>query len=228
MPPISNILGNIRRGPITTILGLVFILAALSYVFWKEKEWSETIIPISIGLALLFAPDSLKKGGNKGSAAMLLLLAACGLSSCVTMQRCTEKFGQYATDTVLVTKVDTTIVERTIVLPGDSVGLQLQIDSLKQLKLYDTVLVKSPSNGTQLRYYRDAYNRLQINCQKTADTLVLRDTVVKEIQVQCPPQLTFSEQGKWYTAAKLWAAIGFIMGASFLWLALFLFKKIMP
>lgn len=59
-------LKNVKKGVITTLIGLVFMIGAPISVFTLEKvTWTEAGGAILIGLALVFSPDELIKKSTK-------------------------------------------------------------------------------------------------------------------------------------------------------------------
>ena len=54
---------NIYKSPLTSVLGVLIILASVGSVFYHELgiSWTEASIGITIGSMFLFAPDKKKK-----------------------------------------------------------------------------------------------------------------------------------------------------------------------
>lgn len=115
-----------------------------------------------------------------------LALVAC--TSCVTYERCTEKFGQQSRDSVAVPFEK--LVPIKVVVPPDSASLAIMLDSLMRIR--EGVIYTAPNNDSsaiQIQYWIDKYRRLQIKALKPPqvihDTIPLRDT----IRVPPPPIL---------------------------------------
>ena len=77
---------NIKKGPLTTITGLVLIASGIASVFINDvgASWSEALVVIAAGLALLFVSDKDKKdppvsgtGAAVGMLVFMLLLSSC-------------------------------------------------------------------------------------------------------------------------------------------------------
>lgn len=200
MKDILNI-KNIRRGPVTTVIGVLIILTGLAILFFPVDN-TYSLPLIGIGVFLAFVND--KPG--KGTAVALIMLI---MSSCVTYDKCVQKYGT-ATDTVKVTVRDTVEKKIHIRVPADSARLTVNIDSLLRMRVQDTItaissrakarVLKSPDNNT-----------LHIDCDcPPAD---ISDTILVPVEVQadCPPVQQFKDkpQGKiekfwhWY---RLFAA----------------------
>jgi len=90
---------NIKKSPLTTVLGVILIGVA-TYATIKQKDiGAEEITLYTLGLGLIGAKDP--KNENTAS---IFLAAACSsvlLSSCVTLNRCKEKFGTQSTPITL-------------------------------------------------------------------------------------------------------------------------------
>ena len=57
---------NVTKGWKTTTIGLILIIGAIVSVFTKEEiTWVDATVAISIGIGLVFAPDSAVEKANK-------------------------------------------------------------------------------------------------------------------------------------------------------------------
>lgn len=164
-----------------------------------------------------------------------LLLAIIGISilamifsSCVTYQKCIDKFGKVSTDSV--EKAFKIPVQ--IIVPGDSSEVGISLDSLcmiwqaqtaqyytdslgKVHRFYNQQILKVSNSGkTELSYWIDRYNRV-LRMKATAKT----DTVEKTVEgvVRCPPLVVVSpdnERTVW-KQFQLFAAWVVIAGLAF-------------
>jgi hypothetical protein len=49
----------------TTLIGLVIILGGLASVFMGKSDWTGAVIVITLGVGLVFSPDSILKKNDK-------------------------------------------------------------------------------------------------------------------------------------------------------------------
>lgn len=49
----------------TTLIGLVIILGGLASVFMGKSDWTGAVIVITLGIGLVFSPDSILKKNDK-------------------------------------------------------------------------------------------------------------------------------------------------------------------
>jgi len=57
---------NIKASPITSILGLIIILASVGSIFIKTTTtWADAVIGITIGALFLFSPDTVVENIKK-------------------------------------------------------------------------------------------------------------------------------------------------------------------
>ena len=108
----------------------------------------------------------------------LLLIALFSLSSCVTYERCQEKFGQ-SVDTV---RIPINInVPYIVNIPADSIQVGMYVDSLLRIKLDSVYRVTNDSSSLVISYWIDKFRRLQIKANQPAkiihDTIMVHDTI---------------------------------------------------
>lgn len=198
-------LDNITKSPLTTILGLLIIVASIASVFVTalEMDWTDAGIGVALGAAFLFAPDS----KSKSKAAMIVFFLTASLSSCVTYEKCQDKFG-LVHDTTYVHKEVQIVVHDTIVTQADTVGTIIKFRDNGKI-ITDTVVIENPATGMQLKYWRDVAGRLRAQCESKADTVIVTNTVTKEVKVPCPPVSTFKPSPTpWYTKWWFWMCLG--------------------
>ena len=86
-----------------------------------------------------------------------LLLPLILLSSCGLLKKCPEV---YLTDSV-----KTTIVYHDTIIQGNMVFDTLTEETIKYLPKYKTVVKRDTSGLVELRYYKDAYGQLIVDCE---------------------------------------------------------------
>lgn len=133
-----------------------------------------------------------------------LLVTGLLLSSCVTYQKCLDRFGKVSKDSVAVRYKDSVRFE--LPIAADTLEGGLSLDSLciawqKQTQDYylDTLTKVSANGKLQLKYWIDQYNRaLRYQSTLKPDTIVQVKTV--EGVVRCPPVVVVSPE----SAPTLW------------------------
>lgn len=201
---------NIKKSPWTTVIGALIMLASIVSVFVPnlEIDWSSASIGIMLGGSLLFIEDP--KSGSKAAVIIFLMSGIC-LQSCVTYERCQDKFGQ-STDTLMVKETVEVVIHDTIVKASDTVGTIIKFREQGKI-ITDTVVVENPATGMALKYWRDEAGRLRAQCESKQDTLIITNTVTKEIEVPCPPVTQFEPptEAKWFHKWWFWLCFGFVL-----------------
>lgn len=203
-------LNNITKSPLTTILGLLIIIASIASVFVTElqMDWTDAGIGVALGAAFLFAPDG-KKSGGKAAMIVFLMSGTC-LSSCVTYEKCQDKFG-VVHDTTYVHKEVKIVVHDTIVKAADTVGAIIKWRNNGKV-ITDTVIVENPATGMALKYWRDQAGRLRAQCESKQDTVIVTNTVTKKVKVDCPPVTHFEPKPTpWYAKWWFWMCMGVVI-----------------
>lgn len=172
-------LSNVRTGILTTILGLVLIGISIYFLLAPDYSALEGLSILILGLALLGIDDP----RNHTPAAVVLLLLV--LSSCVTYTRCVDKFG--VADTVKVTIEKTVPVITTVTVPGDSVQVDINIDSMLLARFDDTLQVISQAGRAKISFWKDKYNNI-LMARADCDEQIVTDTVFQTVTVEadCP------------------------------------------
>jgi hypothetical protein len=62
---LNGLLDNATKGIITTLLGVIVILAALTSVFLLKAGWVEVTAAITLGVGLIFSPDKVAAKASK-------------------------------------------------------------------------------------------------------------------------------------------------------------------
>lgn len=133
---------------------------------------------------------------------LLSIIALSLLGSCVTYQRCTNKFGQYGVDTV---KVPYSVnVPYEVKVKPDSATVAIYLDSLLRLKKGTIYTFKSDSSDLVLSYWIDKYKLLRFKASQPAKVII--DTItIKGETVYLPPKLV-DKPSKW---AQFWSEYKF-------------------
>lgn len=149
---------------------------------------------------------------NKIVVALLALL----LTSCITYERCTDKYGIQAGDTIL--KPIVVNVPIYIQVPPDSAKLQAALDSLLAGHVIKTDTVKTDSSNVSIEIWYNKDNNT-INAKATTKPFIIIDTIpfYDTIPVIAAPifikPLTFKgKMVKHYTNVAKW---GFPFTATF-------------
>ena len=148
---------------------------------------------------------------------LLSIVALALLGSCVTYQRCTDKFGQYGIDTV---KVPYSVnVPYEVKVKPDSVTVAIYLDSLLRLKKDTVYTFKSDSSDLVLSYWIDKYNLLRFKASKPA--LIIRDTIKVKGEILYLPSKLVDKPSKWvrfWNEYKFYSAIILPLLLILLWL----------
>lgn len=99
---------------------------------------------------------------------IVYILAVILATSCVSYDRCVEKYGRIPADTIQV--------PHEVIVPRDSIVTRIIIDSIPFILPGDTVFVRDTESRAQIRYWRDRYNNA-LNVQADCDSIVIRDTI---------------------------------------------------
>ena len=148
---------------------------------------------------------------------LLSIISLSLLGSCVTYQRCTDKFGQYGIDTV---KIPYSVnVPYEVKVKPDSATVAIYLDSLLRLKKDTVYTFKSDSSDLVLSYWIDKYNLLRFKASKPA--LIIRDTIKVKGEILYLPSKLVDKPSKWmlfWNEYKFYSAIILPLLLVFLWL----------
>ena len=148
---------------------------------------------------------------------LLSIIALSLLGSCVTYQRCTDKFGQYGIDTV---KVPYSVnVPYEVKVKPDSATVAIYLDSLLRLKNDTIYTYKSDSSDLVLSYWIDKYKLLRFKAIKPA--LIIRDTIKVKGEILYLPSKLVDKPSKWmlfWSEYKFYSAIILPLLLVLLWL----------
>ncbi len=187
-------LDNFTKSKITSLMGIVVMLASVVSVFVKSLgiDWAQAGVGLAAGFALLFVKDP--KSGTP-----LLVLLACGV---FLLCKCKSFVPLTNTETY----VSTFYKDTTLYRGGDSVMQKIDPDAIKAMLLAmqargekPQVIYKSDKRINELIYSLNAANELVASCNSkdslyTAKLKELskvtntREIVVKE---ECPTWLKY-------------------------------------
>ena len=184
---IGYILGNVRKGPVTTLVGIVIILASIASVFYlPDVGWAEATVGLVVGSLLAFSKDP-KKPPTGGLSLLVGGLLLVALSGCYTRQACLDKVcPKTSSQTVDSTHTTTTIEYRDsiITLPGDTARYFYNepCDSTGVLKAFEASIMGNLNNA--IAHIRSRNNRLEVECLCTEQKQEVRrlTTEIKELK----------------------------------------------
>jgi hypothetical protein len=203
----KDILKNITRGKITSLLGIIIILAAVVSVFTKGASWTDVAAGAVIGLALLGLPDPRMPGGptggGTGMGAVGVLALAVALVGCVTYQKCQDKYGTQG-PSVTIAVTDSVKVPVTITTPADSLAAHFELDSLNRASVHDTLRLVSVGSRVEVELWKSPPavpgGSQRLNARVKVPPQVIHDTVTRTVTIygKCPPSYTFAPDLTWY------------------------------
>jgi hypothetical protein len=115
------------------------------------------------------------------------------MNSCVTYNRCVQKYGRTGDTVKLAVRVPVHDTVR-VVTKADSLQDRFDVDSV--LALVDTLRHTSASGKLQIAFWKDKYTRqLHYKARVLSDTIyvIRRDTV--RVTVACPPGSVLTNKG---------------------------------
>ncbi len=208
---------NIRKGPFTTILGIVIILASLASVFFGDSSWTEAVIGITCGAGFLFAPDPKKPGGTGGTAAVVIFIVVIVfLASCKTIapQVNTAEKESYKES---YTPAKVTVEGAKISTGIDSAQLAAIIAQLKAGK--DTVIYRDRDGNVSMKYYLNASGKPQVECESKDRHIEYLEKEVERERSSVKTEI----KTETYTPVWMWVLFGFQLALN---AVLILFKRI--
>lgn len=212
----NQYLKNITGGPIMSVLGVLIILASIASRFFPELnvDWTEVGIGISIGVAFLMAKDPKKPGGT---AALLLFLM---LSSCITYDRCLDKYGSTIDS---VTYYDTIPLYVPVPIIGDSLMGSLD-EVYNQLKEDGDSVTLTSDSGKASALFTNDQGQKNFKFQCPQDTVLV--PVEVPIKVDCPPVQVFDPKPPpwWY---KYWESYQLLSSVMFALILLALLVRVL-
>ena len=196
MSPLFS-LANVTKGKLTSVLGVIIILASLVSVFYPGVNWSEAAAGMGVGLALLGLKDPPVAGSN-GIVAVVLTSALVG---CASYTRCLDKYGAQVAAPPVVEVSDSIKVPVKVTTPVDSLAASLDIDSLATVTTKDTIRLISAGGRAHVTMYKSSDGR-KLETRVKVPPQVIHDTITKYVTLygKCPPSYTLQPKKKlsWY------------------------------
>jgi hypothetical protein len=195
---------NIKKSPLTSVLGLVLIGVAIYACIRQHDVGVEEITLLTIGTGLLGVKDP--KNENGAAVFLFIVLSNLLLSSCVTLNRCKQKFGTQSTP---ITLRDTITVRDTVLIQADSLQGKISIDSLLYSKI-DSLVHININCELALKLWIDKYNRvLNYRVDKKPKQIIIEKEVPVEVQGQCPDVVVADPDQALSWHGRLWKQFQF-------------------
>lgn len=203
-------IGNIKRGPWTTVIGIALIIGGFVDKFGFDSNWTEALVAIGAGLILIFFKDPNQKppkdqkppnppagGGTKAGAFLIMLGTLMSLTSCVTYNKCVDKFGSVKTDTITVTQVEP--IDISYKGPKESFTTSLRLDSLLWATPGQRTTLSNADSTVKINIQKDPDNdRVSITADCDPDTVRITKKVPVKVKVPCDTQIFKEpESTKW-------------------------------
>lgn len=168
----------------STIVGALLLIFASVLVWFQKITWGEYVAFLPTTLGLIWSKDEFVNSIiKKGSGTAVIIVSLLLMNSCVTYDRCVEKYGVVRTDTVEVPF--RVVIPHYISLPADSNKLVLNIDSITAMVAGQIYYKQDSVSKIRIQYWRDLAGKLLIRAYTPADTV--RDTIIMDTIVHCPP-----------------------------------------
>jgi hypothetical protein len=218
---------NIKKSPLTTVLGVILIGVATDATIKQKDIGAEEITLYTLGLGLIGAKDP--KNENTASIFLAAVCSSVLLSSCVTLNRCKEKFGTQSTP---ITLRDTITVRDTVFIEPDSLQGSVSIDSLLYGKI-DSLVHININSELSLKLWIDKYNRiLNYRVDKKPKQIIIEKEVPVEVQGQCPDVVVADPNQALNWRDRLWKQFQFfsawlVLGSGFIILVYVSFKRVL-
>lgn len=175
---------NIKKGKWTTLIGIALILGGFVDKFGFDGSWTEALVAIAAGMTLIFTNDP-KKPSNNVAMLIAILVSVMLLSSCVTYQKCADKFGYQ--DTVKIEVRDTLYRNLSFQPPKSTYKFDMRLDSLLWAKPGQAVYFYNADSTQKVTIQKDKDNdRLSITSDCEPDTVKVEVAIPYEVEVPCP------------------------------------------
>jgi len=193
-------LQNVGRGWITSLIGLVIIIAALASVFTKHATWGDAALGMAVGVGLLGLPDPKKPGtGVVGALALALVFGGCA-----SIEKVQRKYGTQGPPTTLELS-DTVKVPVAVTTKADSLDHTMSMDSLAAAPVGDTLKLISVGGQAKVSIWKSAPTKPggshQLHTRVEVPPQIIHDTIEKVVTLQgkCPPTWTITKvSNPWY------------------------------
>ncbi len=200
---------NLHKGPFTSFLGVIIILASLISVFSHGRSWTEAAAGIGVGMVLLGMKDPGTPGGATGVVGGAVLISMLAFGGCASQKRVLAKYGtQNPPTTVAIT--DSVKTPVTITTKADSLSTRLPLDSLATAPVGDTLHLVSAGGLAKVSIWKSAASRpggsQQLHTLVKVPPQVIHDTVTKVVTLyaKCPPTYTLAPTPKVGRLHRYW------------------------
>ena len=155
-------------------------------------------------------------------AALLVAMLTMTGTSCVTYQRCVDKYGVQVAGPREVAVSDSVKVPVTVTTKADSGAFALDVDSLAAAPAGDTVVVVTAGQQATVELWtQPSPTGLRLHGRVKVPPQIVHDTVTRYVtlRAQCPPVVAFQPKPPWWSRLLDWYAIFCTIAVSF-WLVL--------
>lgn len=136
--------------------------------------------------------------------ALGILLIMAWLSSCATQKRCNAK---YPPQVEVHTETITNTVRRDSIIQGATVTNTIWRDSIITMEINKWNYIKDTTGRTELRYYRDAFGNLQVQCEAKDVMIERMSEVINSKESNKQTKVIEKERMTWYG----WLIIGVLL-----------------
>jgi hypothetical protein len=129
---------------------------------------------------------------------ILAFIALVFITSCVTKEKCYERFPPQVKEVR-----ETTFVQRDSVIPGAIIRDTIRLDSIAYIQNFK--IIKDTTGRAELRLYKDAYGRLIAECEAKGIDIKWLEQVIKDSKVEV------NEIEKRYIPWWIWVVLGLLL-----------------
>lgn len=207
---------NILKAVMTSLIGLALIAFGgfLLYKCIDAQGWEhiatligEAISLMGTGLYLLGIDDPRLPRKPRGGAAIVLLFSMLSLSSCVTWQKCADKFGTGGTHSITVR--DTLTVRDTVLIQEDVTEGTVPCEELAKSEKGDTIIYVSDTRRQEIVFWKDQYNQIKYRSKIVQDTVFIEKQIPVEVKGDCPDAVIVDPEKGLSRREKLWRKFQF-------------------
>lgn len=215
--------GNITKGKIESLIGLVIIIAAIASVFIDKADWTQASIALLIGIGLLGfkMPNGGSGTGMQMMVVFCILLSACGPKCPVLSEENKTKNSIYVKE---VLGVDT------ILVAGDSVKVTIKNPCpdgySKEFEKGLKKGIKKQSKKAIVSITKNEKGDLEIDCECTKEQKLInsKNLEIYRLHTELNKKVFVKETFKthWYDIAGRWALgilfliLAFVIGRLFI------------
>ena len=200
---------NLHKGPFTSFLGVIIILASLISVFSHGRSWTEAAAGIGVGMVLLGMKDPSSPGGAMGVVSGLVVFSLLAFGGCASQKKLLAKYGTQNPPTTLAL-TDSLKLPVTITTKADSLSTRLALDSLAAAPVGDTLHLVSAGGLAKVSIWKSAAARpggsQQLHTLVKVPPQIIHDTITKVVTLygKCPPTYTLAATPKPGLLGRAW------------------------